>query len=304
MSSNLVSKDNWQQQWAQLSSRWVQNQAQVSFLCTLVLVAMIAWLVGILIWSLFSTQPTVSRWTAPQVSGSSASARPQSTDSVSSLLSANLFGLYTQTPTESSQPVTKDAPQTRLNLTLVGAVSSSNDKLSLAIIANQGKQSTYGIGETIDNTRVTLQAVYVDRVIIRNQGRDETLMLQGIDYSASPQPVARQAVEPAQTGDGAADLDTIREEISSDPQKIFQYIRLSQVMEEGQLKGYRVRPGNDRALFDQVGLKDGDIATSLNGQDLTDASQMTELWKTALDSMEWNLTVERDGQPHDIYIQF
>lgn len=303
----MVSKDNWQQQWSQLSSKWVQNQAQVSFLCTLLLVAMIAWLVGILVWALFSEQPTVARWSAPQVSNIQSS-RPQSSDSVSSLLSANLFGLYTQTQSNTTQPVVKDAPQTRLNLTLVGAVASSNDDLSLAIIANQGKQSTYGIGETIDNTRVTLQAVYVDRVIISNQGRDETLMLQGIDYSAPTQSSSRTASASASSQepatDDVADLDKIREEISSDPQKIFQYIRLSQVMEEGQLKGYRVRPGNDRALFDQVGLKDGDIATSLNGQDLTDPSQMTELWKTALDSTEWNLTVERDGQPHDIYIQF
>lgn len=300
----MVSKDNWQQQWSQLSSRWIQNQAQISFFCTLVLVALMAWLIGILLWSLLSSQPSVARWSAPQVSHVQSTNR-SSNDHISELLSANLFGLYNQTETATAKTVVKDAPQTRLNLTLVGAVASSNDKLSLAIIANQGKQSTYGIGETIDNTRATLQAVYVDRVIISNQGRDETLMLQGIDYSSNPQPMAQQATRSAQdTTENVADLDTIRQEISSDPQKIFQYIRLSQVMEDGQLKGYRVRPGNERALFDQVGLKDGDIATSLNGQDLTDPSQMAALWKTALDSTEWNLTVERDGQPHDIYIQF
>lgn len=299
----MMLKGNWPQHWSQLSNRWVQHQAQLSFLCTLVLVALSAWLVGILIWSLFSAPPSVARWSAPQVSHQTSNTS-SSSDHVSSLLSANLFGLYNQT--EVSQPVAKDVPQTRLSLTLVGAVASSNDKLSLAIIANQGKQATYGLGETIENTRVTLQAVYVDRVIIRNQGRDETLMLQGIDYSASPQLLSdnsgKQTTE--ESADSGNDLDEVRQEIAADPQKIFQYIRLSQVMDDGQLKGYRVRPGKDRALFDQVGLKDGDIATALNGQDLKDSSQMAQLWKSALDSSEWNLTVERDGQPYDIYIQF
>ncbi|MCF7355346.1 type II secretion system protein GspC [Vibrio sp. CK2-1] len=298
----MVSKDNIQQQWTQLANRWVQNQSQLSFIITLLLTALIAWVVGILLWALLSPTSNVARWSAPNVIASQTSSNSQ-TDTLSPLLSANLFGLYTQTPTQKQQ-VAQDAPQTRLNLTLVGAVASSNDKLSLAIIANQGKQATYGIGETIDGTRVTLTAVYVDRVIISNQGRDETLMLQGIDYSKSPQSVARKPVENQATTDDVADLDTVRQEISEDPQKIFQYIRLSQVMDEGQLKGYRVRPGKDRALFEQVGLQDGDIATALNGQDLTDPSQMATLWKTALESMEWNLTVERDGQTHDIYIQF
>ncbi|MGO2405373.1 type II secretion system protein GspC [Vibrio litoralis] len=298
----MVSKDNIQQQWTQLANRWVQNQSQLSFVTTLLLTALIAWVVGILLWALLSPISNVARWSAPNVIASQTSSNTQ-TDTLSPLLSANLFGLYTQTPTQKQQ-VAQDAPQTRLNLTLVGAVASSNDKLSLAIIANQGKQATYGIGETIDGTRVTLSAVYVDRVIISNQGRDETLMLQGIDYNKSPQSVVRQPVENQAATDDVADLDKIRQEISSDPQKIFQYIRLSQVMDEGQLKGYRVRPGKDRALFEQVGLQDGDIATALNGQDLTDPSQMATLWKTALESMEWNLTVERDGQTHDIYIQF
>lgn len=303
----MVSKENIQTQWSQLASRWLQNQAQLSFLLTLLLTACIAWLIGILLWAVLSSTQGVARWSAPSVMTSQTSSTNQ-TDTLSPLLNANLFGAYTQTAIK-KQEIAKDAPQTRLNLTLVGAVASSNEKLSLAIIANQGKQSTYGIGETIDGTRVTLSAVYVDRVIISNQGRDETLMLQGIDYNKSPQSVVRQPVEkpvvekPAATGN-VADLDKIREEITSDPQKIFQYIRLSQVMEDGQLKGYRVRPGSERALFDQVGLQDGDIATSLNGQTLTDPSQMAALWKTALESMEWNLTVERDGQTHDIYIQF
>ena len=92
------------------------------------------------------------------------------------LQNAHLFGQYTENkPVIIDQPVVKDAPKTRLNLTLVGAVASNQVQTSLAVIANKGKQSTYGIGEEIEGTRATLKAVLVDRVIIENQGRDKRI---------------------------------------------------------------------------------------------------------------------------------
>lgn len=300
MSSITVSKENIRGQLAHLGRQFVLYQAQISRLLTLVFIALIAWVIGVLIWVILTPMSSVGQWSAPIISSSSTAI--SQTSNVSPLLSANLFGLYTQTQASKKEAVVQDAPQTRLNLTLVGAVASSNKQLSLAIIANQGKQATYGIGETIENTRVALKAVFVDRVIIRNQGRDETLMLQGIDYNKTPQTIPEKNNQPSMEPDN--NLATIREDIANDPQKIFQYIRLSQVMEDGKLKGYRVRPGSKRELFDQVGLKDGDIATVLNGKDLTDSSQMASLWKDAVSLTEWNLTVERDGQTHDIYIQF
>ncbi|MGO2322701.1 type II secretion system protein GspC [Vibrio casei] len=300
MSSIMVSKENIRGQLAHLGRQFVLYQAQISRLLTLVFIALIAWVIGVLIWVFLTPTSLIGQWSAPVVS--SRSTAISQTSDISPLLNANLFGVYTQTQAPKKEAVVQDAPQTRLNLTLVGAVSSSNEQLSLAIIANQGKQATYGIDETIENTRVTLKAVFVDRVIIRNQGRDETLMLQGIDYNKTPQTIPEKNNQPPIAQED--NLTVIREEIASDPQKIFQYIRLSQVMEEGKLKGYRVRPGSQRELFDQVGLKDGDIATVLNGKDLTDPSQMASLWKDAVSLSEWNLTVERDGQIHDIYIQF
>ena len=83
-----------------------------------------------------------------------------------------------------------------------------------------------------------------------------------------------------------------------------QYIRLSQVRREGDIVGYRVGPGSQRDLFDAVGLKEGDIATQLNGADLSDPSAMGKVWQSISDMTELNLTVERDGQRHEIFIEF
>lgn len=308
MSSVSVSKENIRDQFAHLGRQFALHQAQISRLLTLILVAIIAWVIGALIWALLMPAPSVAQWSAPAVSSRSHSA-PQ-TANIAPLLNSHLFGRYTQTAqTVKKEPIVQDAPQTRLNLSLVGAVASSNDQLSLAIIANRGTQATYGIGETIENTRATLKAVFIDRVIIRNQGRDETLMLQGIDYNKNPETIqqktrSRETTKVTSNDEKIDSLEQVREVLATDPQKIFDYIRLSQVMTDGKLQGYRVRPGKNRELFDQAGLKNGDIATALNGKDLTDPSQMASLWKDLSNLTELNLTVERDGQPYDINIQF
>ncbi|MBD1576016.1 type II secretion system protein GspC [Vibrio sp. S11_S32] len=298
MSSSMALKTDLRGQLTQMATRLLSHQAVIAYACTLLLLAIIAWILGVLVWSVITPAPTVSHWVAPNVSSRHVINNNHG-DHVSKLVRSDLFGNYNQ-ESIANEAVAKNAPQTRLKLSLVGAVASNNPKLSLAVIANQGKQSTYGLGETIDGTRVTLKSVLPDRVIISNQGQDETLMLEGIDYSKMNQPSAPIKAAPS----SSSDLTAIRTEISKDPQKIFQYLRLSQVMDEGKLKGYRVRPGQKRELFDSVGLKDGDIATVLNGHDLTDPSQMTALWKDALSAQEWNLSVERDGQIHDIYIEF
>ena len=105
-------------------------------------------------------------------------------------------------------------------------------------------------------------------------------------------------------GSAEEKLEEIKAKITKDPQQIFQYVRLSQVKRDGNVIGYRVSPGKDPELFKSVGLQSGDIATQLNGQDLTDPAAMGSIFRSISDLTELNLVVERDGQQHDIFIEF
>ncbi|MGR5520845.1 type II secretion system protein GspC [Vibrio sp. PNB22_4_2] len=290
---------------AQIKSNHRAIQAKLSLFLTCLFIAITGWILGKVVWLVMPQTADVAQW-KPSVSDVSLNNQRDVID-FNALQSANLFGQYTeQKPVVIEQPVVKDAPKTRLNLTLVGAVASSNAKTSLAVIANRGKQATYGIGEEIEGTRAKLKAVLVDRVIIDNQGRDETLMLQGIEYkklSETPQATRPQATKSAVSSTVGDKLDQIRAEIAQDPQSVFKYINISPVKKEGGIVGYRVSPGRDPALFNDVGLKAGDIAVQLNGIDLSDPSSSVQLMQVMNDPQELNLTVERDGQQYDIYIQ-
>ncbi|MFH4638119.1 type II secretion system protein GspC [Vibrio alginolyticus] len=291
---------------AQIKSNHYTIQAKLSLLLTCLFIAITGWILGKIVWLAIPQSSEMPQW-RPSASSVTASNKGDAID-FNALQNANLFGKFTeQKAAVVEQPIVKDAPKTRLNLTLVGAVASSDANTSLAVIANRGKQATYGLGEEIEGTRATLKAVLVDRVIIDNQGRDETLMMQGIEYkklSESPQ-VARAQAQRAEaaTSDVGEKLEQIREEIAKDPQSVFKYITISPVKKDGDIVGYRVSPGRDAALFNDVGLQPGDIAVQLNGIDLSDPSSSVQLMQVMSDPQELNLTVERDGQQYDIYIQ-
>lgn len=301
----MLNSQTLQQHWQHYSQQAIRSQAAIARILTLILGACIAWQLATLVWSFFTPKAELQPWSAKTVSGLEVSAS-QDTD-IQDLLSANLFGEFKASQKQAVTPVkVQNAPPTRLNLTLAGVVASSDAEFSLAVISNKNSQNTYGIGEKIDGTNASLVNVMSDRVIINNQGKDETLMLDGRDYAKLSQPKAAPAPEPEEDAAALDDdkLTKIREEIMEDPQAVFQYIRLSRVEEDEALKGYRVRPGKSRELFDSVGLQDGDIATVLNGKDLTDPSAMTSLLADAMTTTTWSLTVERDGQLHEIYIDF
>lgn len=283
-----------------------QVQAKISRGLTVVLLMVCAWLAGELVWWMVDSPSVVSR--SIRASGDVTRTAPERLN-LSSLQNSHLFGRYTQEAPAEAAPI-QEAPKSRLNLVLVGAVVSSNSEKSLAVIANKGQQETVGIGEAIQGTRAKLVQVHSDRVIIDNAGRNETIMLQGIDYSAQSAPSSSSSKGSSTSSSSSHrvevspdTLERIREEIRQDAKQVFQYVRMSQIKEGDDVVGYRLSPGKDRELFDEVGLQNGDIAVQINGLDLKDAAAMTQVFNALSELTELTLTVEREGQPYEIYIE-
>ncbi|MFA0415247.1 type II secretion system protein GspC [Vibrio renipiscarius] len=275
----------------------IANQTRLSILAMVILLLSAAWVAGKLVWFPYQ-QTDVTPWKPTHhAAGAVASSRLD----LSSLHNSHLFGQY---QAEIVAPVVKpkleDAPKSRLNVVLVGAVTSSDPSKSLAVVAKGGKQATYGVNEVIEGTRAKLVQVQHDRIIVDNSGRNETVMLEGLKYS---KPVVQEPQPRTLDQNTKNQLVKIRAEISQDSKQIFQYIVMSPSKVEGDLMGYRLSAGKSRQLFDAVGLKDGDVATHLNGQDLRDDGAMALIIRRLSELTELNLTVERNGQPYDIYIE-
>jgi general secretion pathway protein C len=239
---------------------------------------------------------------------------------VAKIQSLNLFGQYDEAVDERLELEMTNVPETKLNLILSGLVASDEQSVAAAIIENQGKQETYGIGDIIIGTRANLEQVLMDRVIIKQSGRLETLMLDGFDYNQPVKGVANkvaarkspQKVELESTNSGVVDqrsnkeltatANNLRKELANDPAKIGDYLRISPKRKEGNIVGYTLRPGKKPEFFKQAGLKSGDVAVQMNGFDLVEPVQAMQAMAEMKKARDISLLVDRQGSLTEILI--
>lgn len=82
------------------------------------------------------------------------------------------------------------------------------------------------------------------------------------------------------------------------------YVNISPVEnEQGTgVKGYRLNPGRKPELFTRSGFLPNDLAIRVNGYDLTDPAQTRQLFAEFSTTKNFEITVERNGIPENIYI--
>lgn len=278
---------------------------QLPAIASLALVVVIAKLAADLFWALVPT-PEGAAWQPPPPS------QPQLTQrsgvDLSVVNNARLFGQFTAP----AAPVLADlaaAPDTQLNLTLLGILSNGRDdkdSRSRALISAQGgEEAPYSVDD--DVTRgVQLTAIFPDRVILNRNGKLETLRLDKestAGLTGSPLSQLREQPTPPPIDENAAEsLAEIRSQLLEDPSKVADYIRVQPVNTGNGLSGYRIYPGRDRTVFAAAGLRPGDIVTAVNGTALNDPSRSLQLLNELSQSSQINLTVDRGGQPQSFSI--
>ncbi|KZN51575.1 type II secretion system protein GspC [Pseudoalteromonas luteoviolacea] len=277
--------------------------AKLSRAVVFLAVVYIAFLLSQLFWLLFPKPEAASINLAPNQTQNSTQAV-----SSASILAQHIFGKANEKPKDADKPkpVISNAPETRLNVKLTGIVAvSKNDSAGLAIIDSQGRQETYLVQDVIKGTRAKLAQVLPDRVILDVSGRFETLMLDGLDFTqqvAMPTAPKKNAApkESRISEQTRSELAQRRQELLNEPGKLFDYIRISPERRNGQLVGYRLRPGKDPELFKKMGLKNNDLAIAINGYQLTDMKQAMTAMNELRESTDANITIERDGRTLDV----
>ena len=144
----------------------------------------------------------------------------------------------------------------------------------------------------------TLHSVYADRVLLNRNGRLETLRLpKELAASGAPMAMASPLPQAARRRRGS-----LREAISENATRLTDIVRLAPHVQEGQVVGFRVNPGRDRAAFEALGLQPGDVVTDINGTVLDDPSQGLQVFQSLGEATQANVTVLRDGVPQVIVI--
>jgi general secretion pathway protein C len=217
------------------------------------------------------------------------------------------LGLFDSAPGANAslaQAITTNADQTALNLQLEGVLLAGEANRSAAILVVGGKQSTYKVGETLPvGNRVQLESVHNDHVIINNDGVTESLWLYDAAKTGS---TVRGISNDASAAGNTADLiNRLRAQRTNAPAvaaTLSEIIQVTPAFADGEPIGYRLSPGAKLKEFVQLGFKENDVVTSVNGIALDDMRNLPQLYSLMNEATEVSFSLLRDGQPQTLQI--
>jgi general secretion pathway protein C len=218
----------------------------------------------------------------------------------------NLFGAAPDQGTSSSQASATNTNQTSLNLQLEGVVIATDTTRSAAIIVIGGKQGTYRVGETLPvGNRVQLESVHNDYVIIDNAGAAESLWLYDMAKTNTPGSAGSARSTAASAGDTKELINRLRAQRANAPAvaaTLGEIIQVTPAQANGELVGYRLAPGIKLKEFVQLGFKENDIVTTVNGIALNDMRNLPQLYSLMNEATEVSFSLLRNGQPQTLQI--
>jgi len=217
-------------------------------------------------------------------------------------------------------PVAEAAPAevTQLKLKLWGtAVFDTGGSFSIIEDLGARKQGVYGINATVPGN-ATVKAIEWDKVVLVHNGKDEILELEkpaataGLGKSQTAAAARAPAAPGAGTGAGIqqtaeneyvvprAEVDSALENMS----QLFTQIRAVPHFEGGQSVGFRLFAIRRGSLFDRIGLKNGDIIRSINGNEMNDPSKAVSLLQELRDASNLDVDITRNQQPQKLTYSF
>ncbi|CAA0109526.1 Type II secretion system protein C [Halioglobus japonicus] len=287
-------------------------------LCLLAIWAVLA--LSRLIWSLVPTPESaaveVVQVINPVTSGGSV--RDADPVDIDTLVAWHLFGevgaaaVDIPLPEESRQTSARDgiedgAKETRLQLTLRGIVSSTEDGLGFAIIESNNQQDVYSVEDKLPvSGEVILAKVMPKQVVLDNGGTYELLVLyeesmlggnKSAPPAALPAPALPKKAEQRNDSQTTSLAKSYRERLYSNPQSLAQVVRISAVREGSAMRGYRISPGTDASQFAQLGFEAGDVVTGINGVSLDNPANTMVLYNSLRTAGEVVFELERGGEP-------
>jgi general secretion pathway protein C len=233
---------------------------------------------------------------SPQPLVESTAPHPHAGANVEAVVSAHLFGVAVADPSTQDP---SNAPLSSANLVLAGTIATENPKQGIAIISDGGPSKVFSVGDNVNGA--SLYSVYLDHVILDRGGNLETLLLPRL-LNGAARPAPRHVAAAGPDPRTAQTVQNIKRMVQQDPSVLDQVMRTVASYDNaaGKLRGFRAYPGRNRALFNELGLKPGDLVTAINGQPLDDAQHSQEVINTIQTSAFATVTVERGGQRQDI----
>lgn len=231
----------------------------------------------------------------------------------SPILDRNIFGAATDN--QAADGTTPDidpnaAQHTSLNLCLVGTVVSSQPDHSFASLQDLDTPNKdvnlFFVGGMIKPdvklVKVDRQVVYFERLgfleklVLCEEGKPRPVEPQPQTSSYTPPSSSNAAAPPQQVSPGQYRLDrnTVNEHLSNLSTLLTQ-ARVVPHFDKGKPDGFRIFSIRPDSLFDQIGIKNGDVLRRINGLNITTTEEALQAFTQLKAASRLSLDLERDG---------
>lgn len=277
---------------ANLQDRILRFEPGVRLLVEIGLVVAIALICARLVWLAVAPQPAVAAYKE----------RPLPTMMVGEAqrVEADLSLLVRSNPFEGAgvaAEVVEDAPETQLNLRMIGGFSATNGRAGSAyIIMPNNQQQRFVEGDEV-LPGVVLKRVLSDRLILTRNGADEILFENDRSRGLS---VIGDGSTPGEPRDVAPAPVSTR---IDDPDVLLRLVALSEARSNGSVIGYRLEARSDLEGFQALGFQPGDVLIRVNGQAVGDID-IAEMVDAMGAYQEALLEIDRGGNAVQIILEF
>src|SRR5690606_15570471 len=236
------------------------------------------------------------------------------------ILDRNLFQVSTLVP---DQPVEEEIDEedvleaTRLPLKLLGTVAASDPRAAWAAVEETTKRQRIVVrpqDKLLD--KATVVRIERRRIVLENAGKREELALDEEGVAAAPGRVAARRARPTPAVADVADLRERVQQLSEDsfqvqreqvdeamrnPAELFSQARILPKYENGAMTGVQVNSIQPGSLFEEIGIRDGDVVTQVNGIVVASPQDSAALLQELTQSNQFEVTVlGADGQPRTL----
>lgn len=230
------------------------------------------------------------------------------------ILSRNLFD-----SSVNDRSATPSAPQideseirpSNISADLMATVVFENPRYSVALIRDRSKNESdyYGTNDNLLNTRIVRIERF--RVILNNEGRLESLELQGAraniesaSIPSRPTPSLRQRPAPnsdevgfEQIGPGRFLVpQTTLDGLLADLPSILRDARaIPNVGSDNKIDGFRLVEIRPDSIYDRLGLQNGDVVMRVNNDELNSVEKGMSLFTALRNEKSISIDIVRDG---------
>lgn len=205
----------------------------------------------------------------------------------------NLFNTQTEKSQKAEMVDIEALKPTELNLKLLGTVAGDKDQ-AYAVIqdAKDRSENLYRIGDTVQSATVKL--ILREKVVLRVDDKNEILEIEKGQDSG---PTRRTASKPPSNFSQNVTLD--RSKIENAVQDINNLMRQARVRPHftgGKPDGLSITGIRANSIFHNMGLKSGDIITSVDGRDIKSVDDALNLYQSLKTASNVKVQLKRRGR--------